>query len=1016
MKKNADRYVTGPLLQHQVFLHYLIVAYLFIFLSNALLSILHPLPFFFTVISATGTVICFYLLRLPKPLYVGPISTLAIFIWVVISAVFACQLPIEMAGAFLLVPVVLIPLFIYPGSHLLLRVSAIFICVLIWIVLKANSRSAHDAASHVEVYWSVLCAMSANAIFFTWMALSKRFSHIRQVSDVLETSQKLKKLLKENDQFCHLLIEKEINLTRAIDAQGQTARAYQQLTEENARLKQRLAELEQQLNLGSEMMSLQEDVLQANRNLQEVANQTVQEAFLEQQKFAAMVDHSTDFIALFDFDGKLMYINRAGKQILGADRELKGSPFSDLLHDNTYLLLLSETLPQLKQYGFWRGELEVCTFKRDAVYTMDASFFTVHDSRNGQPVCHATVLRDITEKKKVSEKLNLLSLVASKTSNAVVITDANGHIEWVNEAFSQISGYQLEEIIGRKPGSFLQGPDTNPDTVKWIRENMRSKKSFSVEILNYHKSGRAYWLEINVSPVLNAYDEVEKFVALEADITERKTTEQQLIYLNQALTQKAKELQKNYSELKNAQKKILATSRKLGEKDREQQKFVSLAESSSDLIFLFDLEGKVIYANPTCLFLLGIDEGHTLRHIRKMLGNSAERPGQLREAVQKLRHGMVWKGVLPVVLPNANRKFDLDTLTFSITDKQSGNPLCVAVVMRDITDKKNVERALHHAYQELRVTSEELRLMNEHLECSKCELETALAREGESRKALEKTLSELKSMQSQLIQAEKMASIGQLTAGIAHEINNPINFVFAGADTLRYSLEDLMQIVSIYEAVSEDPANPQLLAQLQEMQKHHDYETLKEDIMALISDILLGATRTAEIVRGLRNFSRLDEHVMKPACLNECVRSTLILLRGHLKDRIKVQLELTEIPPVPCYPGQVNQVLMNILNNAIQAIGQEGTITIRTFLEHQQAFIQIEDTGCGMEEGVVNRIFDPFFTTKDVGEGTGLGLSVSYGIIRNHGGEISVESTPGKGSAFTIRIPTQSGDPVVRVP
>lgn len=271
---------------------------------------------------------------------------------------------------------------------------------------------------------------------------------------------------------------------------------------------------------------------------------------------------------------------------------------------------------------------------------------------------------------------------------------------------------------------------------------------------------------------------------------------------------------------------------------------------------------------------------------------------------------------------------------------------------------------------------------------------------------LASALKHLQDTQLQLVQSEKMASLGQLTAGIAHEINNPINFVQANIGPLEQLIQELVQLV---ERVGQwvDPAHRADYDAL--LAKTH-YTDLLEDIQLLVKGIHTGAKRTSEIVRGLRAFSRVDENVVKPTDLAESVNSTLLLLQNQYKDRIQIVREFDErVPLVPCYSGQINQVLMNLLTNAMQAIEGQGTIWIRLLPEGADwVRIEIEDNGPGIPEAIREKIFDPFFTTKPTGKGTGLGLSISYTILERHRGTISLSSEVGKGTTFTLRLPVQA--------
>lgn len=275
---------------------------------------------------------------------------------------------------------------------------------------------------------------------------------------------------------------------------------------------------------------------------------------------------------------------------------------------------------------------------------------------------------------------------------------------------------------------------------------------------------------------------------------------------------------------------------------------------------------------------------------------------------------------------------------------------------------------------------------------------------------LEQAIKELKAAHSQIVQSEKMASLGELTAGIAHEINNPINFVYAGVDGLRVSLEGLLKVLNKYAEL--DKANSveeirKVLADVKQFKHQLYFNETKDNVFKVVNAIKEGATRTAEIVKGLRSFSRLDETELKHANVHDGIDSTLILLNSKFdSDRISIVKEYDPtMAAIECFPGQLNQVFMNIISNAIDSITENGTITIKTRNLENQVEIKIVDTGRGMSEDIKSKIFQPFFTTKGLGKGTGLGLSITFGIIDKHQGVLTVDSKKGRGTVFTVVIP-----------
>ncbi|MEY4876723.1 MAG: hypothetical protein RL708_1872 [Bacteroidota bacterium] len=267
---------------------------------------------------------------------------------------------------------------------------------------------------------------------------------------------------------------------------------------------------------------------------------------------------------------------------------------------------------------------------------------------------------------------------------------------------------------------------------------------------------------------------------------------------------------------------------------------------------------------------------------------------------------------------------------------------------------------------------------------------------------LNNTLEDLKHTQSQLIQNEKLASLGQLTAGIAHEINNPINFVSSNISPLKRDFADLETIFKRYKESGIEPNDKVLQQMIKDMDIDYTFTEIKE----LLKGIEEGAKRTADIVRGLKTFARTDEQKKSEYEIQEGLEGTLLLLNSKIVAKeILIEKNYAQLPLVKCFAGKINQVFMNIIANAIDASNQKGKISIKTWCENDKAFISITDNGQGMSEATKLKIFDPFFTTKDVGSGTGLGLSITYGIIESHNGKIEVNSEVGNGTEFIITLP-----------
>ncbi|HSW63126.1 MAG TPA: ATP-binding protein [Dissulfurispiraceae bacterium] len=275
---------------------------------------------------------------------------------------------------------------------------------------------------------------------------------------------------------------------------------------------------------------------------------------------------------------------------------------------------------------------------------------------------------------------------------------------------------------------------------------------------------------------------------------------------------------------------------------------------------------------------------------------------------------------------------------------------------------------------------------------------------SEQNSALECANAELQSMQFQMIQQEKMSSIGQLAAGVAHEINNPIGFISSNLSTLRRYAEWLKAYIAAVDACIEelpDDARRRLAA----ARRENKIDYLVPDIEALVHESLDGAERVKSIVKDLKSFSRVDETESKAADINAGIDSTINIVWSELKYKATVERDFGKLPQTLCNLGQLNQVFMNMLVNAAHAMETQGRITVKTWADTHDIFVQIADTGSGIPADKLQKIFEPFFTTKEVGKGTGLGLSIAYDIVKRHNGDIQVQSEPGKGTAFTIRIP-----------
>lgn len=370
-------------------------------------------------------------------------------------------------------------------------------------------------------------------------------------------------------------------------------------------------------------------------------------------------------------------------------------------------------------------------------------------------------------------------------------------------------------------------------------------------------------------------------------------------------------------------------------------------------------------------------------------------------------------GMIVLVLRNVGMLPYTNTTTYFSYFGSAVEVILLSIALADRINTLRKEKEESQAYA-LKISRENEKLIKEQNIVLEQKVTERTIELQNTNHQLSKALKDLKDAQIQLVEAEKMASLGQLTAGIAHEINNPINFVKSNIKPLRMDIDDLFEIITEYNQLH-NLKNDSLSKHLQEVQEREqemDITFVKEEIQQLLKGIEDGAERTAEIVRGLKTFSRLDEGELKKANVHDGIESTIVLLRNSIPKYIKIEKRFHADGEIECFPGKLNQVFMNILNNAIQAIAQKKQIAEEEFVtittcDSPDGFIKIsiKDTGIGMTEEIKHRIYEPFFTTKEVGEGTGLGMSIVFKIISEHNGKIEINSEPGKGAEFILTLP-----------
>lgn len=420
----------------------------------------------------------------------------------------------------------------------------------------------------------------------------------------------------------------------------------------------------------------------------------------------------------------------------------------------------------------------------------------------------------------------------------------------------------------------------------------------------------------------------------------------------------------------------------------------SLLQNTLEAILVVGADQTIRLANPAAERLLNLDSfellGQPLQHILPNV--------PLTES-----------GISEHPLPASAKQSG--TIEVSLSTIHNDNSSEHLITLRNITERKQAADWLNKKNAELDERNKELESMVMVLEMASQQIEKANREFEAANQDLQNKNEELKTAHMQLLQSEKMASIGQLAAGVAHEINNPVGYVKSNLGTLKGYADDLVRLLNSHEALIEAVENQDSGAALSAIQairvlaKEVDAQFIVEDLATLTSESQDGIERVRQIVQGLKDFSRVDQQQEQEFNVNDCLESTLKIVLNELKYKAELIKDLGPVPDIFGFPHQLNQVFMNLMVNAAQAMQERGNIWLRSFVQDNYVVVEVEDSGSGIPEAVIHKIFDPFFTTKPVGQGTGLGLSISYGIVQSHNGKLEVESKMGVGTKFRILLP-----------
>lgn len=654
-------------------------------------------------------------------------------------------------------------------------------------------------------------------------------------------------------------------------------------------------------------------------------------------------------------------------------------------------------------------------------------------------------------------QLRKLALVAARTDNAVIITDARGDVEWVNEGFTRITGYTLQEALGKKPGALLQGPGTDPQGIEAMRRALSHAEGITVELLNYNKAGKPYWNLIEIQPVHDEHGKLVQFVAIESDVTARRQLEQKAAESSEVLRLAMESTEDGLWDwdipagiLKiNArwltmlgyepapQTTLEFWSTQLCHPDDLPEANRRLQEHMEGRTAMFEFEHRLRHKDGHYLWILGRAkvmardaQGRALRIVGTNVDISSRKRAaeQLQTFIQAIpdmlfrvrKDGLCLAFKESLIEPPWMRSNEFTGKNlFEMLPKQVVASLQAA--LERVTQDSSLEIFEYSLELPFGIQQYEARVVPNGPDEGICIVRNITVRKAledqrrRQREELEERVRqatrELESRQAQLIQSEKLASLGQMAASIAHEINNPVGFVSSNISTLGVYTSVLRRLLGLYQQVEEHlgldipDAAASLLEEIRAVRRQERLEEILSDTDELLSESREGMVRIREFIQDLKTFVREEAGTAQQADLNKLLQVTLRMLRHEMKYKAQVRLDFGPLPLVRCYPTQLNQVFVNLLVNAVQAIESRGEIHITTRREGNDVVVRIKDSGRGMTPETQARLFTPFFTTKPAGEGTGLGLSICYAIINRHKGRIEVDSELGKGTTFSVHVP-----------
>lgn len=702
--------------------------------------------------------------------------------------------------------------------------------------------------------------------------------------------------------------------------------------------------------------------LRSVKEMKQIAEQAA--AFnCSEARYRAVVEQTTDGIVLIDPDNfKILDCNEAFSHLIGCQsideaKTLTAFDFSTV------------TPIEVLQLVEWAKEQQTAV-KGERIYRrrngsqIEVDITASLISYNGR---HAFCLnaKDITERKQNEREIKRLALVAQKTQNSVVVCSPTGQIQWINEGFTRLTGFEINEVLGKNPADVLCGEATDKETIAELVKAVSNSQPFNGELFNYKKNGEGYWISLSLMPINDDDGNLLGYISIEMDITETKEMEKKLRTAYDELELRVTERTAELIEA-NRIMKIEVSERKRAEVELSEAKhFLSdVIDNVPNLIFVKNHEGMFTLANRALAELFGTTVENIIGRTAADFKNNISDSERIKSDDLEIFEKGVEKIILEERFTDANGEFHwFHTIKrpLAIGDENQRHILGIAT---DLTERKILESQLQHA--------------------------------------------------------QKMESIGQLAAGIAHEINTPTQYVGDNTRFIRDAFIDIDSVLNkyrkLYDAARVGEIDSRFVTEIEEEIGNADLEYLSEEVPKAIQQSLEGIMRIAKIVQSMKEFAHPGTKEKQAADINRAIESTVTVASNEWKYVAEIETEFDEnLPPVPCYLGEFNQVILNLIINATHAIANvvgdgsagKGKIKITTKkVNNEWAEIRIKDNGSGIPPEIQGRIFDPFFTTKEVGKGTGQGLSISHVVIvEKHQGKLDFETAIGKGTTFIISLP-----------